>query len=192
MMDAIKTYRQGDKVLKIFQDEDPEDPREWDNMGKMVLFHKRYTLSNELKLDSDDYEGWDELAYKLRVEHGARLLIPVYMLDHSGIRIKAGSFNDPWDSGQIGFIIATDEDIRECFMVKRITKAIEKRAYDNLLGEVETYDKYVSGQVYGYTISTEKTCDLGHKHEEVDDSCWGFYDVDEIVAEVGEGFVEVD
>jgi len=47
--------------LKIEQDEDAEDPREFDNLGIMVCFHKRYNLGDKTDLSSDQFNGWDEL-----------------------------------------------------------------------------------------------------------------------------------
>lgn len=34
-------------TLKIVHDEDVESPREWDNIGKMVCFHNRYSLGDK-------------------------------------------------------------------------------------------------------------------------------------------------
>jgi len=34
-------------VIKILPDEDPESPREWDNLGTMVCAHSRYNLGDE-------------------------------------------------------------------------------------------------------------------------------------------------
>ena len=38
-------------TIKVFVDEDPQSPREWDNAGTMVCFHRRYNLGdiNDLK-----------------------------------------------------------------------------------------------------------------------------------------------
>lgn len=46
-------------VLKILRDEDPLNPRtDWDNLGTMALFHKRYTLGDEGHgLYTSDFEG---------------------------------------------------------------------------------------------------------------------------------------
>jgi hypothetical protein len=99
-------------------------------------------------------------------EKGAIIIHPLCLLDHSGLRMKIGSFNDAWDSGQVGYIYATADEIRKNFLVKRISKKTLARAEKCLEAEVETYDNYLSGSVYGLVLkeSGEET-----------DSCWGFY-----------------
>jgi hypothetical protein len=52
-------------------------------------------------------------------------------------------------------------------MTKRITKPILERARKNLLAEVEIYDQYLRGEIYGYGIYDEDGGDI--------DSCWGFF-----------------
>jgi len=49
--------------------------------------------------------------------------------------------------------------------VKKVTKNLIEKVKDILRSEVEIYDKYISGDVYGYIIK---------KGEEEVESCWGF------------------
>jgi hypothetical protein len=58
-----------------------------------------------------------------------------------------------------------------------------------LKGEVQTYDQYLTGDVYGYKVYKVTTCDHGHEHEEDLDSCWGFYGEEECISEA-KGIVE--
>lgn len=170
----VKEIKLGDKVLRIFADESPESPRSWDNMAKFICFHKRYSLGDKHEYRHDDYAGWDEMKQAIIKKEKAVIVKPLYMYDHSGITISTSPFSCPWDSGKIGFVIATAKDVRECFGVKRITKKILERAEKNLDGEVKTYDQYITGDVYGFQIVKVTTCSEGHEHEE-EDSCWGFY-----------------
>jgi len=64
--------------------------------------------------------------------------------------------------------------------VKLVTKKVRERAEKHLIGEVKTYDQYVTGDVYGFKLKTVSTCDKGHEHKEEEeiDSCWGFYGTD--------------
>ena len=96
--------------VKIFVDEDPTNPRtEWDNLGKMVCFHKRYNLSDEPReYDQKNYGNWDELEQAIIKDHGPCVVLPVYMLNHSGITISTNPFSCPWDSGQVGFIYCSE------------------------------------------------------------------------------------
>jgi hypothetical protein len=160
-------------TIKIIADENPESPREWDNLGKMICFHKRHRLGDKTDLKSGDFNGWSELAEHLIREHGG-VLLALYLYDHSGLRISTGSFHGraqhaAWDSGQIGFIHASRAALLAEYSVKRLTKAIVDKALKVLEGEVETYDQYLRGDVYGYVIEDADG-------EEIEDgSCWGFY-----------------
>ena len=58
-MEEIKLLNQ--KVLRIIQDENPYNPREDDNLTKMVCFHNRYDLGDKHNYNKDDYSSWDEL-----------------------------------------------------------------------------------------------------------------------------------
>lgn len=74
------------------------------------------------------------------------------MYEHSGIRIKIGSFygllpqgHAEFDSGQIGFIYVDEETMKK----EKLTK---KKAGEILRKEVEIYDDYVSGDVLGFGV----------------------------------------
>lgn len=168
-------------TIKIEQDENPESPREWDNLGKIICFHKEYELGDPHDYNSENYKGWDEFLAEIKTTK-ADIILPLYLYDHSGLRIKVGSFagllpqgHAEFDSGQVGFIIATAEAIRKSFGVKKITTTVREKAEKVLRGEVETYDKYISGQVCGFVIENSDGENL--------DSCWGFYGYEDAVAE---------
>jgi hypothetical protein len=95
------------------------------------------------------------------------IILPLYLYDHSGITISTGPFSCPWDSGQIGYIYITKEKARKEYSWKYMTKSRIKRIINYLENEVETYDQYLTGDVYGYRISNEDDDHI--------DSCWGFY-----------------
>jgi len=150
--------------VKIYQDPEPDDPRNWDNLGTMVCFHKRYDLGDTTDLTSDRFEGWEELEQHLIKEKQAEVIAPLYMYEHSGISIKIGSFygcglpqgHARFDSGQIGFVYVSRETLLKEYGVKRITKKVKDTARKVLEGEVDTYNKYVSGQVYGFVAEDKK------------------------------------
>lgn len=156
--------------IKVYQDPDPPNPRDknyQDNFGTMVCFHKRYVLGDEGHgINKDDFSSWDELEAYLIKEVGAAVILPLYLYDHSGITMNTRGFNCPWDSGRVGFIYATRQNIRDNYGVKRIWKGTIDRAKELLEGEVKEYDRYLTGQVYGYMIEDADGEDV--------DSCWGY------------------
>jgi hypothetical protein len=55
-----------------------------------------------------------------------------------------------------------------------MSKKLRSKAINLMIAEVKTYDQYLTGEVYGYSIEpTDK-----NKSIECDDSCWGFYGYD--------------
>lgn len=149
-------------AIHIIPDDDPCDPREWDNIGQMVFFHRRMILGDNHNLTVEQLNK--ELAT------GDYIYLPVRAYEHSGITITADPiramgypFSDIWDAGTLGVIRVHKDKIRDNYNCKRISKRILNRVYSCLQSEVETYNSYLTGDVYGYSIN------------ELDDSVWGFY-----------------
>jgi hypothetical protein len=72
---------------------------------------------------------------------------------------------------------------------KIVTQTLKDKVEGYLKSEVETYDQYLTGDVYGYRVSEVKTCSEGHEHEEELDSCWGYYGQENCMLE-GVGIVD--
>lgn len=172
MENPIRIFKSKDgKTLKIYQDENPESPREWDNMGIMVCWHSRYNLGDKNNFKSPgDFQEW--------LKNNPAIVLPLYLLDHSGITISTRDFKDSWDSGQVGYIYVTHKKIKEEY--GKVTKATKARAEKMLRSEVETYDQYLRSAVYGFVVEAKpkKYPCCGHETIEQLDSCWGFYGYD--------------
>jgi len=146
--------------IKIYLDEDPENPRTaWDNFGHMICFHSRYNLGDKHDMSLEDAK---ELEKSKDV-----ISLPLYLYDHSGLTIRTYPFSCPWDSGKIGFVYVTKEEVRKEYSCKLVTKEIKEKVINLLRSEVEEYDNYLTGEVYGYRIVDD--------NEEERDSCWGFF-----------------
>lgn len=166
-MEPIKTLTTKTKTLNIYPDDNAESPREWDNLSKMVCSHRRYNLGDKHDYDTNDYSGWEEVKQAIIRKENPAVILPLYMYDHSGITIRTTPFGDRWDSGQIGFVFVTKEAVRKEYGIKRVGKKHIEQAKQTLLNEVETYDQYITGDVYRFAVEDE----LGR----VLDSCGGFY-----------------
>jgi hypothetical protein len=189
MSEAINEKKVGNYLIEIFPDNNPDDPRNWDNLGKMVCFHKRYSLGDNHDYNHSDYNSWDEMEKAIVKNENVAVILPLYLYDHSGITISTTSFSCRWDSGQIGFIYVSKEDVLKEFGGRIVTKKLKEKAEAILKGEVKTYDQYLVGDVYGYKISKVSICEQGHEHKEEIDSCWGFYGEDYCMEEA-EGIVQ--
>lgn len=169
---------------------------DYDNLGKQVYWHRRMNLGHcheitnkmspedwlrwqvgeHLKVNtwdvySDKYEKFEEMTLEELWKEFEKynLVIPVHAYEHGGITISASGRRAGWDSfdsGQLGFVYVSHEDIKKEFNVKRLTKKVLEKAEKILRDEVSNYDDYLTGQVYGFVIENQ--------HEEELDSCWGF------------------
>ena len=192
------------KQLKIFADNFSESPREWDNLGVIAYKSSRYTLGEEeiddpidwlcQKLGYDDLEEYNEtnnidLDYNnstfesLEAEFFDHYIaLPVYIYDHSGITINTAPFSCPWDSGQIGYIYIPEEKTTEINSFPRNWlngRSKEEAAKDVLKGEIETFDDYIRGEVFGFRVEEMIKCNSCEGVQiEVIDSCGGFYGTD--------------
>jgi len=191
-------------TIKVYPDYDEHNnPRDWDNLGTMVCWHKRYTLGDEgycppsggTRYESVrdwredkasnhvpfDVDGLSD-ATLWKIVNRYYLVLELGLLDHSGLHMWVGggahwSDSAGWDSGSIGFIYVSHEDIRENWSVKSVRHKVKRHgggrikaidyARNVLKSEVDTYDDFLTGSVYGYVIETPEGEEIG--------SCWGFF-----------------
>ena len=203
---TMKDKEDNEYTLEVIQDELPYDPRNWSNLCTMVCWHSRYKLGDDHSFESsdefmqhlyldvtgkhwcDDHESddWQDV-YKELKKSNLVLIKAINMYDHSGITVSTSNcypYNDYWDSGIVGFIYVTKKTIfKECWGITE--ENWKDRANKYLEAEVEEYDQYLRGDVYGYTLTKktiyqEKCPHCGevireYEDEEEVDSCWGFY-----------------
>ena len=185
-MEPCETYEHDGVTVNIYYDEDPQhaNPREMDNVTTFVCWHPDYILGDfqirnpegrgavetifETETGRTSFESMYVLHRYLTLMYGAKRITPLYLYDHSGISIRAGSpspfDSGGWDTTMVGFAFCTEERINVCCgegdeyrTDEWIDKAIQ--------GDVEEYDKYLTGQVYGFVVDED-----GPDEE----SCWGF------------------
>lgn len=179
MSEPIKTILHQNGRVSLFTDTDCDNPREaWDNLGEMICFHGRYTLGDEEAarrhgIKVSDFSSFEEMEEAL--EKKFSVVVPLYMFDHSGIAIQTTPFSCRWDSGQIGFICASRENILKEYDRKRLSKGLLIKVRERLVHEVEMYDKFVRGDVCGYIA-------YDNDGEEIS-SCWGYYDEEHALAD---------
>lgn len=167
-MDPIETMTYKTHKISIFPDECGENPRSWDNICEFHCSHRRYSLGDK----GFNYpSGNDCITAAQEAKNQGDIVLPLYLYDHSGITISLSPFSCPWDSGQVGFIIIRREKMLREFSAKKFTKALKKKAFEIAESEVQTYDQYLRGDVYGYQIDEEG------------DSCWGFYGTEDCLGE---------
>ena len=172
-MSETDTIHYNGGVIVISPEPDPLNPREDnDNLFKMVCWHRRYRLGDETYFRTpDDFHAW----WKQNGKGG--IISKLWLFDHSGITIAVGEsnpFSCSWDSGQVGYTYATAADLRKEYGVKRLSSGIRETARNVMRAETETYDAYLTGEVYQFTTYYKNIA--GAKVEI--DHCGGYYGYD--------------
>lgn len=195
-MTIVQTEEYKGLTIEIHYDDDAQNPlTDYDNASVFACWHSRYNLghykdtqghtpeSYVLSILSDNgkasIERFEkrrskELGYTYEAEmpelmaalDNEALVRPLHLYDHSGITMRASAFDCAWDSGQVGFQYMTHAKIKEEFGGKTINKTNTAKAIKLMDGELETYDDYLTGNVYGYIIKDSEDEEL--------DACWGF------------------
>jgi hypothetical protein len=157
MTNSIKTFKVGNLTVNIDYDLDPQSPRTWAET-RMV-----YT-STSLRLGDKRVSHEDMEDIKEKIESGELLGRAVYAYSHGGTAVSTKPFSCAWDSGQCGFI----------YVVPKVKQSWLENAEGDvdkcllwLESEVEEFNQFLNGQVYGYDIEDEDG--------DVVDSCWGIY-----------------
>lgn len=225
-------------LLQIMLDDVPLNPRtDWDNLGHMVCWHRRYNLGDEhrfedsngllkqlvrdsvppdtvielvksgkadrVKLEYDRSAGsWEissydrhfqkwfsEITFDGKLDANRRdifeslvdtllnsdlyalaaeknIILPLNLYDHSMLSMSISSFlgraqHAEWDSGQVGWIYATPEDIEKEY--GSLTPESYEKAEALLKSEVECYDYYspVNATVFGCMKTARKPIAAG-------------------------------
>ena len=148
-----QTIQVDDISVEVFYDQHAESPRQWDNMTKFIMFHRRYNLPHEVDIHEQDYSSWDEMEAELQQQY--KWVYPVFMYDHSGLAFSINSFSCRFDSGQVGIVVCDEgEASAACAWAK---------------AELQTYSDYANGNVFGFLVEENGE----HIH-----SCGGFYGSD--------------
>ena len=154
--------------LTVDTDVYPSDPRcEEDNLGTMLCFSaycsygdcnisaeaeeqvaalcRKYGKSDEEIDEMTIYEEMNFIA-----EHDDILVLPLYILDHSGLSM-ATYRQDTWDSSYAGFIYVEKDFFLSACPIKD-TERWKEYAKKTLLKEIETYSAYLEGSVYMWDL----------------------------------------
>lgn len=173
-MDAIETWKTTDgNTCSVYYDQDcgNDNPREWCNLGRIIVPENCRYLNSEDELPGLTWDDKDADLQYLRENYA--YVFPLYVLDHSAVAFSTGFINSPWgrwDCGQIGWIVINENDPKQYS-----EKIDEKRALELIEGELETLTQWANGEVYGYILTDPDGNELY--------SCWGYYSIEDIKAE---------
>lgn len=165
-MEAINSIEYKGMTIQICYDLNAESPREWDNVGTIYSNHWDYNPDGH-KIDEIENEEGELVSEELDRRF---IWLPVYYYEHSGLTVSTRRdypYNDGWDSGLFGIIAVEKEMVRNDWGWKAITKERREQILRGLEGEIEIFDSYCRGEVYGFVVEDES--------EERVESCGGYY-----------------
>ena len=153
--------------LVIEQEQFPEDPRSWDNLGTMLCCHRDYCLGDcdtngeteeQLAEICRKYGKSDEEIDEMTFAEEVQFILnqedvcgfPLWLYDHSGISIST-SRQCSWDSSFVGLIFV-EKDSYLTHMGLKEDIYWKVRAEKALESEIEIYSDFLEGNVYQWTL----------------------------------------
>lgn len=150
----IETIEYRGYEIEVCYDTDAESPDLWGNDRVFIVYDHRDFDVRRKGFDPQDI--FDHITETKRLFYDGYFVFPLYAYIHSGVSLSLGRsgypFNCPWDTSYKGFVL-----VKRC---KGWTYT-RKKAEELAQSEVEEWNTYLSGDVYGYNS------EVG--------GCWGFY-----------------
>lgn len=181
--DALHTIKLARGVTAyVVHDNDAISPAESDGVAKIAYRTSEYRGKRdcpwEEKLVSflSTGEAWDELIAEAK--SGKHVAVAVDVRDHGSNGIHLHAHLDFDDCEAIFYCTpqkareewGTDADKLAGLLAEALTDECKEKAQKYMRGEIETWEQYFQGDVYGVVVHD--------KNGEVLDSCWGFYGYD--------------
>ena len=153
MREVVSSIIVGNCEIQIQYDRFPSNPRRNSNVGIIAVEpSNRYIESETPHTIRFSVDPMVDLEI-LKTDFGARVIVPLYVLDHSGVSFRTTPFCDPWDSGQIGWVYATDDTIRTCLGDVDLTCDTQiQRVKQAMSEEIEEFNSYYNGEVFRYFV----------------------------------------
>lgn len=188
---------------------------DFDHPDTMVCWHRRYNLGDKADIKREDAEatllamiyeynkgfeneleeaGLSSEARQATIQDEAEkyyVILPLYLYDHSGITMSTAPFSCRWDSGCVGFIFISHADAAKNVggpaftATEEWTPEKQKAVEDMLRSQVQEYDNFLTGSVYGRVIekferhfeqpADEELDEDSDVEWEDDGSCYGFF-----------------
>jgi hypothetical protein len=173
---TITETPEGFEARYLVQDDDAEPPEDGDALF-LVNYHRDFEVHCDKIITKDDLVNWyrnnfdeykedpcDEKEVGKFPLAETYHIFPLSCLVHSGVWLSLhSSFScDPggWDTSHVGAILARKREWPEA-----------DKAYEAAEGLVETWNQYLTGDVYGIAKETYDK----EKNQLEEESVWGFY-----------------
>lgn len=193
MSTELKTYtKQITEIkprLEIYNSEDELSPREDSNLGYFITCErnrlspdKHAQLERIVRETGNLAETQEEhiklIKRQMRAESTYKVvaIYPITRYEHGNVVYKLGTASG-FDYSNCGFYIITADSAKQDGAEK---KDFKKR----IVAELETYTKWVNGEIYGFALFDEDGEEL--------DRCGGFYNLEDIREELPKEWAKED
>ena len=162
---TIKETEVGYAVGYLVRDNDasPLDEISDDKELFLVNYHRDFTVKKDDIITKDDVVEW--YRNKPIPQSKDYHMFPLSMYSHSGVVLSLGSgshFPDArWDVSHVGVVLVSKKEWPDRDKAAQVAK-----------GLIETWNQYLSGDVYGVVV---ETFNKEKENTEEVDSCWGYY-----------------
>ncbi len=167
---SIESKTVGDKRIDVDYDQFAENPLSDDcYLGSIYSFSTKHTNFRDVTIE--DNEPTSDAVLLSYFEHGTCKWFVADGAIPAGVEFQ-------WDGVRHAGFWEPNADILEEMKALKGTKraeAMKQRATE----ACEAFTAWASGEVYEVRIYEVKTCDMGHEHDELIDSCSGFYSIEE-------------
>lgn len=98
----------------------------------------------------------DEIILILEDAEDGYVMLPLYMLDHSGIALSLEGFAIRWDSGQVGWVYASKKHIMGELGIPKWSQEAYQKAYKVAEKEIQLYSYWIEGATFEVDYSLEE------------------------------------
>lgn len=171
MIEIIKSVDCEGCRITVEYDCDAENPRKCsDNLGTILCWnHPRYHIGDVIVNRDEPLRPEGVTQKKFLSDY---ISMPVYMHDHSGVKLSTVHNGCHWDTFLIGVMYVNYADLKEAYNAQSVTKTIRTFAKQVMKAELETYSKYFNGEVF--LVKLERP---NHQDEYIG----GFYSVEDAI-----------
>ena len=169
-------------TCRVVYDPDPQSPDDWDTLGTIYANSQNHTPQNHTLDEIMVEDETDDAGMHIDPNY---IFIRIYAYEHGGIALYASTSPQRcgWDEYLFGVMAVHKDkaakefgDITNVENYEKVMKCLE--------GEIECWDMYYRGQVFGYEVLDEDDNGV--------DSCWGFYGYEGADEAMAEGIGIID
>lgn len=171
-------------IIEIKRDDEPGSPKNWADTSLFLVYEHR-----QFHVEQEGFEPREIAEYLNSPEDNHRHsaykdyhIFPVEAHIHSGVSLKIfdGMKTCSFDSSVTGFALISKKEFN-CDLNRKHNEKLKDKTDEEIYrhfaqGLLDTWNQYLSGDIYGFETYWVKKCSsCGNGEKTFVDSCWGYY-----------------